>query len=113
MLDTGSMNLALGLPSLATAYWICLIIGGGLLVISSIAGSDTDAGLDADVDTDLSVDGDVDVDVDAGHAHASSLATWFSMQFAVFFLAVFGVIGVTMTYMTTQTDAVIFVCALM
>jgi hypothetical protein len=87
-------------------YWICLIVGGGLLIISSLAGGDTDVGADVDVDVDL------DTAPDVGHAHAASLASWFSMQFVVFFMAVFGLIGVTMTHLADQTSGLTLVSAL-
>ena len=99
---------ALSLPAMATLYWICLIVGGGLLIISSLAGGDADAALDAELDVDVSVDSEVDT----GHATAGSLASWFSMHFAVFFVAVFGLIGVTLTHLTDQTSGVAFVSAL-
>ena len=114
MFDLILLTIAASLPSLITLYWICLIVGGGLLVISSLAGTDTDIGADVDVDIDLDVDADlaVDGDVTAGHAHASSLTTWFSIQFLVFFMAVFGVVGVTMTHLSTQTGGVTLAAAL-
>ncbi len=94
MLDVTFTSPAVILPELTTAYWVALILGGGLLLISTLAGGDADV----DIDMDL----DVDVDIDTGHAHAASLATWFSMQFAVFFLAMFGLVGVTMTHLTAR-----------
>ena len=97
---------------MTTVYWICLILGGGLLIISSLAGTDTDLSADVDVDVDLDVDLDVDGDVSTGHAHASSLASWFSIQFIVFFMAVFGVVGVSMTHLSSQTDNVTLGAAL-
>ena len=96
MLDTTMTIPAISVPELTTVYWVCLIVGGGLLLISSIAGTDADAGFDADVDVDV----DVDAGVDAGHAHASALASWFSIQFIVFFMAMFGLVGVTLTHLT-------------
>ena len=129
MLEVVPLDLAAILPALTTLYWICLIVGGGLLIVSSVAGSHGDAGLDADVgvDVDVGVDADVgldadvgadvdvgaDADVHVGHAHATSLATWFSIQFIVFFMAVFGLIGVTMTYLSDQTSAFTFGGALL
>ncbi len=102
MFDSMSLTIAASLPSLITLYWICLIVGGGLLIISSLAGTDADIGADVDVDGDVS----------AGHAHASSLTTWFSIQFLVFFMAVFGVVGVTMTHLSSQTGSVTLGAAL-
>ena len=109
MTDMASLtHLALAVPVLTTAYWICLIVGGGLLIVSTVAGGDADGGMDADVSGDV----DVDTDMDAGHAHASSLASWFSMHFVVYFMALFGLLGVTLTYLTEQSAAVILACAL-
>lgn len=114
---------AAGLPGLVTAYWVCLVLGGGLLLISSLSGSDADAGVDADVDFDADLDADFDADVDvdaepssgpeiaAHHAPLTSLATWFSVQFAVFFMAVFGVIGVTLTHLTGIGRGVVLAAA--
>lgn len=108
MIDAVLMNPAVSLPALTAIYWICLIVGGGLLAIGSLAGGDADVGVDADVDVDV----DVDADVDAGDAHAASLAGWFSMQFAVFFMATFGLVGVVMTYLMEQGAGVDFGVAL-
>jgi membrane protein implicated in regulation of membrane protease activity len=96
---------------LTTAYWIALVVGAGLLVVSSVLGGDADAGVDLDVDADVDVD--VDADTHAGHAHAGSLATWFSMQFLVFFLAMFGAVGVVLTYLSAQSSALTFGCAVL
>ena len=99
----------------ATVYVVCLVVGGGLLLVSTIfAGhSDGDMGLDgqpsADAAFDTSADVGHDVATDAGHdvshghtygghGHGFSLATWFSVQFVVYFLAVFGLVGTTLTY---------------
>jgi hypothetical protein len=109
--------LAVGLPALTGLYWVCLIVGAGLLLIGALAGGDTDVGADVDVDVSLDADvgADVDVPVDGhahpGHASASALAGWFSMQFLVFFVAMFGVVGVVMTYLTEQGAGVNLGCA--
>jgi hypothetical protein len=111
-------------PTLIGIYWICLIVGGGLLLLSAFAGGDSDVDADADLDfdadadvdfdadadVDLDADADVDMDADvdvgavhAGHAvHAgtSMLATWFSVRFVVFFVAMFGAFGVIGSYLT-------------
>lgn len=126
MLDLVVMMLAQGFPALTTVYWICLIVGGGLLIVGALAGGDHDVGVDtdvgvdvgADVDVDLGadvvadVDAGVDADVHTGHGHAGSLAGWFSMQFIVFFLAMFGLVGVTFSYLTDTTTGLTFICAL-
>lgn len=126
MFETTLTLLAVSLPELAGVYWVCLIVGGGLVAISTIAGShaDADVGLDADVDlgmdVDVDVDADVDVgadvsadaDVDAGHVHVGSLATWFSIRFIVFFMAMFGAVGVTFTYLTDRTSGAVLAYAM-
>lgn len=106
--------------ALVAAYWICLIVGAGLLLLSACGGaghSDVDVqgatGMDFHADADVSVDpsaagADIHADVGhadvghAGHAHeAAALSTWFSMRFVVFFLAMFGAVGVILTYFTS------------
>lgn len=118
MFETTVMLLAAGGTGLVTVYWICLIVGGGLLLISCVMGShghaDTgvdfgpdasfhaDVGVDAHADlaTDAHAGGEVGHDVSTDHHGAGSLTTWFSIQFAVFFMAVFGLIGVVLTHLT-------------
>jgi len=111
-------------------YWIGLIVGGGLLLISAFAGH----GSHADASSDVSFDGHVDVDVhgdmpadihvetDASldhagdvhleHAHASALASWFSIRFMIFFAAVFGLVGVVLTYLGNTGEGVTLGAAL-
>lgn len=115
MSDQILMSFAEIAALLTTVYWACLIVGGGLLLISSLAGGHGDADLGGHFDGDLgdiSLDAHVDVgadfhapadvagDVHAGHAGATSLASWFSVQFVVYFMAMFGLIGVTLTHLT-------------
>jgi membrane protein implicated in regulation of membrane protease activity len=112
-----------------TAYWIALIVGGGLLVLSLLAGTgnhdvdvDASAGADFHADADVST-GDVHADgahgdllhTDLAHGHGASawnLSTCISVRFAVFFLAVFGAIGVVMTYMTSSSPRLVLALAL-
>ncbi|MBU0618085.1 MAG: hypothetical protein KKI02_10240, partial [Planctomycetes bacterium] len=64
---------------LTTVYWACLIVGGGLMLLSMLGGdsdadvsvdTDVDVGFDADVDLDADGAFDVDADgVDLSHAH--------------------------------------------
>jgi len=90
-----------------------------LIAISSFGGGDADADVDVnvdadfdadfDVDADIGVDADVDADMDTEFdhggeiAHIGSLATWFSLRFVVYFLAAFGLVGVTLTRLTGYT----------
>lgn len=45
-------------------YLFCLILGGGFVLLSMIAGASGGADFDGDVDVDVDMDVDVDVDVD-------------------------------------------------
>ena len=57
---------ALAMPSLSGLYIVCMIVGGGLLVISTVFGGDHSGSVDADVDLDMDLDVDVDMDMDVG-----------------------------------------------
>ncbi|MCH7808062.1 MAG: hypothetical protein IIB60_02455 [Planctomycetes bacterium] len=137
MLDSILLILAAGLSDLTTLYWICFVVGGGLLLISTLLGGhadtdvdasfdldpsvDVDVSLDADVsfDADIDVDLDIGVDVDVGHIDAgggdlhldpagvTSLASWFSIRFVIFAMAVFGLIGVVLTHLTDTSSGLI------
>jgi len=119
MFESTVTMVAAGVAGLTTVYWVCLILGGGLLLISSIVGSgaDTDIGGDASFDADINVDANVGAPGDFGgvghphHAGPSSLSSWLSMQFAVFFLAMFGLTGVAMTHLTDTAPGVTAACA--
>ena len=115
-------------PLLASAaliaiYWIALVVGGGMLVLSVLSGDAGDADFDVGADFDLDLDPDADVDFDAADAavaphaapaHATALSQWFSTQFIVFFLAMFGATGVIVTIVTDAgpgtTLAIALVC---
>ena len=120
--------LAGGIAGLSAVYVICLIIGGGLLVVSLLFGGDSDAGVDADGAAGVDVDGDIDVDVSAdagpdldvdttvhgGHlAHdGASLASWISVRFLIYFAATFGMVGTVLTYTTDSRPLVVLLVAL-
>jgi hypothetical protein len=130
MFDILSIIPAMSYDAFVSAYWICLITGGGLLVISTLSGAshlgsadvDVDFDIDADVDFDADFDVDMDIpddfDVDITHAHeavgaaehlaaadsAISLSSWFSLRFVVFATATFGFLGVALTYLSDLTD---------
>ncbi|MGD8454174.1 MAG: hypothetical protein PVJ57_20360 [Phycisphaerae bacterium] len=125
---------------LVSAYWFCLILGGGLLLISALGGGDHDADVDVgaggdmdfdaggDVDFDASADVDFDADaaggfdvdgavhtdvVHAGHmAEAAGLSSWFSIRFLVFFVAAFGALGVVFTHLTPAGSGLTLALAL-
>ena len=97
--------------AMETLYWICLILGGGLIAISSLGGGGADADVDVDVDFDVDADVDVDLDAEVEHggelASAGSLATWLSIQFVVYFMAMFGVVGVALTSLSDHSPSAI------
>lgn len=137
MIESMLAQLAVTFPDLTTLYVVCAIVGGSLLLISTMSffGGDADADFDADgagaldADTDFDVDGDVDLDgigadvdvdvhvettdaagvhVGAGHGGAMGLASWLSVRFLVYFCAVFGILGIILTYMTDYVRGTTF-----
>lgn len=122
MIDLILMSLAVTMPDLTILYWICMIVGGSLLVLSMVGAAEGDADVDFDADVSLDADVDMDADIDAdlsaddvgaGYGGVGSLATWLSVRFLVYFVAVFGVLGVVLTYLTsTGRSATLGVAAL-
>jgi len=134
MFDATIMTLALNVTALTTAYWVCLIVGGGLLLISTFLGShadaDIDAGdaldaihgahMDADFDADIHADFDADISADvhadvgadtdlathAGHADAAHGAlAGLSTWFSIRFLIfAVAVFGALGVILTHMTD---------
>lgn len=123
MVDTMTSILAanpevLAALALSSVYVVCLIVGGGLIVVSTVFGGHADADVDveiggatvADIGVDVDMDADVGVGADAAHGahvHAPSglsLASWFSIHFVVYFLAVFGLVGTTMTRLASAAS---------
>ena len=123
--DPNGLATLAAMPSLSGLYLIALIVGGGLLVVSTFLGGHSDADMDADFDADLDVDVHLDADVDAdadldtdihadhldADAGALSLASWFSIRFCVYFLAMFGLIGTTLTRMSSLSAPIILALA--
>lgn len=80
---------------LEVAYMVALIVGGGLVLVSSLAGSVGDADIDADADVDLDAGLELSTDLDA-HAEVpdlGGLAVFFKFKFWTFFLAFGGLTG--------------------
>ncbi len=112
-------------PSLGAVYIICLIVGGGLLIVSTVFGGDADADISTDVGADIDVDVDADVDMDiagdvtadagAAHAHHApsvlSLTNWFSVSFLIYFAAMFGLVGTTLTYLSDTSSGAVLIWA--
>jgi hypothetical protein len=101
---------------LVAVYIIALIVGGGLLFVSVFLTSHGGGDFHADASGGLDAhSGDLHHAGDFGHAmhgpHGLSLTGWFSMQFAIYFLAVFGLIGTTMTYMAEASPSVVLAVA--
>ncbi|MCA9731575.1 hypothetical protein KC799_05580 [candidate division KSB1 bacterium] len=78
-----------------TLYLSCLIFGGILLAVSIIMGGDGDFGGDVDVDVDVDLDADVDVEAD-GEGVLNAFK-FFSFRNAIYFIAFFGLTGVTVS----------------
>jgi membrane protein implicated in regulation of membrane protease activity len=83
-----------------SAYIFSLVLGGGLLLFSLLAGdadSDVDVDLDVDIDVDLDLDVDTGADLDHGaHVAAGKLLSFRSLIYTVFG---FGATGTLLTYM--------------
>lgn len=131
-----SLSDILSPGNLSTVYWACLVAGGGLIVLSMLAGGhgsdadsdfDTGVGLDSSADAAIGVPQDFAVDVphdalDALHAkHAghvshngsTALSQWLSLRFLVYFAGVFGAVGVILTnFADFSTGVVLLVAAL-
>jgi len=107
--------------ALTTLYVICLVVGGGLLVISTVLGGHADSDVDVSLDTHADFDFHPEVDAPAGDVHLDSpadadlhvehveaqheagglsLASWFSIRFVVYFTATFGLVGTVLSYTT-------------
>ncbi|UCG33505.1 MAG: hypothetical protein JSU68_02505 [Phycisphaerales bacterium] len=139
MLEAIALAPAITMIDLTVAYWACLVLGGGLLVISALSGAHTHAdmdvagahvdfdadvggaemdfdvdagGVDADFDADVSTDADLTGHADADVGHVSGLASWFSIRFLIFFVAVFGAVGVVLTHLTGLGRGFVFGLAL-
>jgi hypothetical protein len=136
-----SVPLFAAIPDLTGIYVFCLIVGGALLIISTVFGGDHDVEMDGGLDLDLGGDVDVsdaldvggadldlDVDVDADalggdhldsagdvghHAGGLGLSNWLSMRFLVYFAAMFGLVGTVLTYMTDVSAISILGAALL
>ncbi|MFH1731206.1 MAG: hypothetical protein ABIF82_06110, partial [Planctomycetota bacterium] len=94
-------------------------------MLLSMLGGDSDADVSVDTDVDVGFDADVDLDadgafdvdadgVDLSHAHTdvAALSTWFSMRFVVFFVAIFGAVGVILRHLTALETGLAFIVAL-
>jgi membrane protein implicated in regulation of membrane protease activity len=108
---TSSVLLITTAITLIGLYWGALILGGGLLLVSVLGGlghhhADTDAGTVPHHDAGS--------DSDSAHAahDAAAMSTWFSLRFAVFFLAMYGATGVILTYLSGASTWMVFSLAL-
>lgn len=104
-----------GTDLLPMIYLVSVIVGGGMILISTVLGGSHD-GVDGAFDVSgadgLEVGG-ADVSVDAAHpvnvAHSggthhhagAGIGAWFSVRFVFFFLAVFGAVGTILSHAST------------
>ena len=84
---------------MSTIYLVSLI-AGGIFVLLSIFGGDTDTDIDADVDFDADFDADLDVDMDTGDLDADAgigagpgFVDLLSLRTVVLFATFFGLTG--------------------
>lgn len=105
---------------LISAYWLCAIAGGGLILMTILLGetggdsSHTDVsagGLDADIDADFADADFTDMTAETG-PHALSLSSWFSLRFLLYAAATFGVVGLVFTYFGELSRGAVLAVAL-
>lgn len=113
-MDNGMLLAAAGDSGLLVSlYWIGLIVGGGSLLFSTVLGGHADGAASDGLDVDAQVDTESGFDHAHGHpAGAGSLSSWLSLRFAIFFLAVFGLIGLTLTWLSDLAASTVLVVAL-
>lgn len=99
------------MDTLFATYVGCLIVGGGLVLISFFSDTDHDADVDMDLDVDMDVDMDMDMDADhdvgdIAHSIDGADALWLpllSLRFWIFFAAFFGLTG-TILHLLDQSS---------
>lgn len=125
-----SISDILSPANLSTLYWACLVAGGGLIVISMLAGghgSATDSSLDAPGDIGPVVDAPQDFAADvppdvldalhakhvggASHNGSTALSQWISLRFLVYFAGVFGAVGVILSNFADFSTGVVLLIA--
>lgn len=97
-----------------TIYIAATIIGGILVVVSALGGSDGEldheAEMELEADFDADIDAGVDVDVDAHADGAWDSAAWLpflSLRFWTYFLAFFGLSGLLLSTLTNSSWATV------
>ncbi len=104
----------LAMVSMVPAYIVCLVVGGGLLVVSTVFGGDhdglefdgsVDGGFDLDVDVDSELSGEGLSESTSVESHSESgplaISNWFSFSFLIYFAAMFGCAGTLLTYLSS------------
>lgn len=104
-----------GMPLLAAAlevfpglYWFFLIVGGGLILISTLSVGGNHAGMDADVAANADLGLGADANFDAHPLAASKalgLSKWLSLSFAIYGGVAFGATGLVLTHVAGARGA--------
>jgi len=105
---------------MATFYIIALIVGGGLLTVTIVFGDHTTTDVHAEVPGHVGMDASaggtlhhgVDTSAHSTGGHGLALSSWFSFQFVVYFLAVFGLLGVTLTFVARLQPGTVLTAAI-
>lgn len=84
-----------------TVYVFCLVLGGGLLLLSLASGDSTD--LDVDMGVDVGVDMDVDADVGADAGAGTAAQKIFSFRGLIYGLFGFGLTGTILSTLELST----------
>lgn len=92
-------------------YLFALIIGGGLLVFSLIAGHGDADGMEADADADADVTADAHADVDGDGVDWIALQSFLSIRTLLYLLAGFGATGTLMELLTAASPGIAFIWA--
>lgn len=85
------------------AYVFCLVLGGGLLLLSLASGDTTDLDVDMDMGLDAGVDVDMDADLDPDAGSGGAAQKIFSFRGLIYALFGFGLTGTILTSLDLPT----------
>ncbi len=109
-----------------TIYIVCAVLGGGLMVLSALGGvfhgdvsTDHDVSFDADHQIDFQHDlathvdhpsVDLSHDLDIGFAASDFWLAFMSMRFVTYFVGIFGIFGLVLTFFSglSQTSIAVY-----